>query len=166
VLDFLTLAQLLASLRHALRWSAYGFFFGYFYTRLPGHEPVRKALCLFLAILPVELLLLLAPAASPAASLPLAVLLKAGEVAAFTMGLGLTWEWHLAHSADLPWSEVRDLRSISSLAAPVMTVIVAAATAVATVLAGAATTSLLHAPVSGNLRVQQEYGQNGIPRGK
>ncbi|MFD5476136.1 hypothetical protein [Streptomyces hawaiiensis] len=52
------------------------------------------------------------------------------------MVLGLLWEWRLARAAALKWSQVRDFRRLSSITVPLGTVLVAA-TAFATVVAGA-----------------------------
>ncbi|MGY0069245.1 hypothetical protein ACWZEH_21150 [Streptomyces sp. QTS137] len=61
----------------------------------------------------------------------------AGQTFVVCMGLGLAWEGWLARAAALKWSQVRDLRRLSSVTVPLGTVLVAVATAFATVVAGA-----------------------------
>ncbi|MFD5158454.1 hypothetical protein ACFWMJ_10335 [Streptomyces hawaiiensis] len=61
----------------------------------------------------------------------------AGQILVPCMVLGLLWEWRLARAAALKWSQVRDFRRLSSITVPLGTVLVAAATAFATVVAGA-----------------------------
>ena len=61
----------------------------------------------------------------------------AGQTLVVCMGLGLAWEWWLARAAALKWSQVRNFRRLSSITVPLGTALVAAATAFATVVAGA-----------------------------
>ncbi|MER7898639.1 hypothetical protein ABTX62_21660 [Streptomyces sp. NPDC096046] len=61
----------------------------------------------------------------------------AGQTFVVCMGLGLAWEWWLARAAALKWSQVRNFRRLSSITVPLGTVLVAAVTAFATVVAGA-----------------------------
>ncbi len=62
-------------------------------------------------------------------------------------GLGLFWEWRTSRTALLRWSQLRDFRSVGALVTPVTTVLVAAATAIATGLGGAAVSAILNSPV-------------------
>ena len=144
----LSLVQVAALARHAFRWVSYGLFYGYFYPRIAGSDPIRKAAFLIVAILPPELLLLLSPRTSAEANLGVAALLRTGVIVYFCIGLGLTWEVRLSYAAGLPWSMVRNLRSFASLGTPLTALLVATTTAVATVVAGPAAAALLHAPVS------------------
>lgn len=139
----MSLAQLLTVVLHMLRWVVYGAFYGYFYTRLPGHLPVVKSTFFFLAILLPELILI--PLSTPYTTRDAitVLLLRTGAVVVFCYGLGLSWEIRLARLAGMPWNGLRDLRRLSTVTAPAITVIVAVATTVATALAGAATVAML-----------------------
>jgi hypothetical protein len=136
----------LGEISQALRfghWALYGFVFGYFYTLLRGLTPIGKAGMLFLVVLPAEIL--------PMATLTvdaqytrdpswtdMAVACGglAGQTFVVCMGLGLCWEWWLARAAAMKWSQVRNFRRLSSITVPAGTILVAAATAFATVVAG------------------------------
>jgi hypothetical protein len=142
-------AQTLSIVRHSVRWVAYGFFYGFFYTRIRGSEPIRKALFLMLAIIPPELLLLMhiQTQYTTPTHIGIAILIRVGEILAFCIVLGLVWERRMTSAAGLPWMVVRDFRQASALAAPATAVLVAAATTVSTALAGAAIASILHGTV-------------------
>ncbi|MDX6349782.1 MAG: hypothetical protein QOF84_4572 [Streptomyces sp.] len=138
--------QILDLLRHSLRWTAYGFVYGYFFPLLPGRTPLAKAGALIAAMVLPETLLVLIPQATGSADVGLAVLLRLGETVTFGMFLGLWWERRIAVAGQVPWAAVRNLRSATALGAPATAVVVAVATTVATALAGAATVALLHSP--------------------
>jgi hypothetical protein len=161
LLPELTLGQLLALAEHTLRWSAYGAFFGYFCTRLPGRTPVMKGQFLLAALLVPELLLLFYPYSRQVTNLGLASGLRIGWLIVFCLVLGMYWEWHLVSRAGVQWRLVRSFRSWASLTAPVTAVVVAAATAVATVLAGAAAVSMTQPPTDGTLQQQSSYSVPG-----
>ena len=69
----------------------------------------------------------------------------AGQTFVVCMGLGLAWEWWPARAAALKWSQVRNFRRLSSVTVPLGTVL-AAATAFATVVAGARAQQELQPP--------------------
>lgn len=145
-LPSLATVQILDLVRHALRWAAYGFVYGYFYPLLPGRAPLGKAAALMGAVALPEVLLVFFPQAAGDGRVAVALLLRIGEVTAFGLLLGLWWERRTAVAARLPWAAVRNLRSLAALGAPSAAVAVAVATAAATVLAGAATAGLLRTP--------------------
>ncbi|WP_460061245.1 hypothetical protein [Streptomyces sp. YKOK-I1] len=161
LLPELTLGQLLALAEHTLRWSAYGAFYGYFSTRLPGRTPVMKAQFLLAALLVPELLLLFYPYSRQVTDLGLASGLRVGWLIVFCLVLGMYWEWRLVARAGVQWRLVRSFRSWASLTAPVTAVVVAAATAVATVLAGAAAVSMTQQPTDGGSLQQQSSYSSG-----
>jgi hypothetical protein len=144
--------QLVAVIVHTMRWLAYAAVFGLFYPLLRGRNPIRKASTLMLLVLPAELLSVLSsinPSTSGSTgitTLPqmfLALAIRAGQVVVFCLSLGLAWERWLAARAGYRWYRLRNVRSIRALAAPLGTVLVAAATAFATAIAGAAVVALL-----------------------
>ncbi|MEU1184693.1 hypothetical protein ABZ464_45200 [Streptomyces sp. NPDC005820] len=165
LLPELTLGQLLALAEHTLRWSAYGAFYGYFSTRLPGRTPVMKAQSLLAALLVPELLLLFYPYSRQVTDLGLASGLRIGWLIVFCLVLGMYWEWRLVARAGVQWRLVRSFRSWASLTAPVTAVVVAAATAVATVLAGAAAVSMTQQPTDGGSLQQQSSYSSGSSSG-
>jgi hypothetical protein len=136
----------LGEVSQALRfghWAVYGFIFGYFYTLLRGHTPIGKAGVLVLVVLPAEILPMVTLTVDPQytrnpswtdTAVTCGVL--AGQTFVVCMGLGLGWEWWLARTAAMKWSQVRNFRRLSSITVPAGTVLVAAATAFATVVAG------------------------------
>lgn len=139
----MTTATLLQALARLLRWIAYGGVFGLFYPVLRGDSPTAKGGFLVLALLPSELLSMATAPYSPAQTVWYALLIRTGQVAVLSIGLGLWWERRLARAAGLRWGQLRDFRSFGALVTPVTTVLVAAATTVATTLAGAAVGTLL-----------------------
>ncbi|GGV20806.1 hypothetical protein GCM10010260_71130 [Streptomyces filipinensis] len=118
-------------------WLAHGFVYGYLYPWIRGSGPVAKAGRLWAAMAPVQLLLLWPRLRLPLDQAVLTVFLLLAQTAVLALGLGLYWEVRLVHRADLLWGHVRNFRRLSSLAAPVSTVLVAAVTAAVTVLATA-----------------------------
>ncbi|WP_216588931.1 hypothetical protein [Streptomyces brasiliscabiei] len=136
----------LDALSKALRfghWALYGFVFGYFYALLRGVTPVGKAALLMLALVPAEMLLMLPLTIDPQytadpswTGMVAACGGVAGQTVVVCMGLGLGWEWWLARAAGMKWSQVRNFRRLSSITVPAGTVLVAAATAFATTVAG------------------------------
>ena len=64
------------------------------------------------------------------------VAIVVGEVALVCIGLGLYWEWRVMHLAGEPWARVRNVRSVRSLATPLLAVVIAAGTTAATSAAG------------------------------
>lgn len=118
-------------------WLAHGFVYGYLYPWIRGSGPVAKAGRLWAAMAPVQLLLLWPRLRLPLDQAALTVFLLLAQTAVLALGLALYWEVRLVHRADLLWGHVRNFRRLSSLAAPVSTVLVAAVTAAVTVLATA-----------------------------
>jgi hypothetical protein len=163
LLPELTLGQLLVLLEHTLRWSAYGAFFGYFCTRLPGRTPVMKSQFLLGALLVPELLLLFFPYSRQVTDLGLASGLRVGWLIVFCLVLGMYWEWHLVRLAGLPWRLVRSFRTLATLTAPVTAVVVATVTAVATGLTGAASVAVTQQPTNGTLQVETAYSVSTGP---
>ncbi|KUN89048.1 hypothetical protein AQJ66_06210 [Streptomyces bungoensis] len=124
-------------------WALYGFVFGCFYPRLRGATPVAKAVVLLLAVMPIEVLpavmLAVDPQYSAAPSwraLVLACAGTAGQSFVVCVGMGLVWEARLARIAGVSWRQLRDFRRVAAVTLPAGTVVVAAATAFATALAG------------------------------
>ncbi|MEV6534926.1 hypothetical protein AB0M86_35995 [Streptomyces sp. NPDC051639] len=118
-------------------WLAHGFTYGYLYPWIRGRGPVSKAGWLWAVMTPVQLLLLKPRLRLPFDQAALTVFLLLAQSAVMALGLALFWEVRLVHRADLLWGHVRNFRRLSSLAAPVSTVLVAAVTAAVTVLATA-----------------------------
>lgn len=120
---------------NALRWSLYGFVYGYAYSWLRGGTPIGKALCLLAVVLPAELAELLYQDLEPG-RFGISLLLTAGNCLAVFLVLGLYWEARLVRAAGLRWGQIRNFRSLSATAVPATTVLVAAATALATAMVG------------------------------
>lgn len=113
---------------------AFGFLFGYFYPRVRGTQPMSKALHLMAAALATELSGYLSALVEPdlgAMDKLQLVAIVVGEAALVCIGLGLYWEWRIMHLAGEPWARVRNLRSVRSLATPVLAVTIAAITTAA-----------------------------------
>ncbi|WP_329212971.1 hypothetical protein OG352_00115 [Streptomyces sp. NBC_01485] len=137
------LTEISKALRFA-HWALYGFVFGYYYALLRGGTPIAKAAMLMVTLLPAELLAMIVLTVDPQyttnpswTDMALACGGLAGQTFVVCMGLGLCWEWWLARAAAMKWSQVRNFRRLSSITVPLGTVLVAAATAFATVVAGA-----------------------------
>ncbi|MFD5267919.1 hypothetical protein [Streptomyces sp. NPDC058335] len=79
--------------------------------------------------------------------------LRIGWLIVFCLVLGMYWEWRPVARAGVQWRLVRSFRSWGSLTAP--------ATAVATVLAGAAAVSMTQQPTDGTLQQQSSYSAPG-----
>ncbi|MCQ4208305.1 hypothetical protein [Streptomyces longispororuber] len=118
-----------------LRWPLYGFLYGYFYSWLRGGTPLGKAMCLLAVVLPAELTALLHQGKDPG-EFAITLLLTTGDCLAVFLVLGLYWEARQVRAAGLRWGQIRNFRSLSTLAVPATTVVVAAATALATALVG------------------------------
>ncbi|HEX4815544.1 MAG TPA: hypothetical protein VFV66_22600 [Nonomuraea sp.] len=125
--------------RYLITLPAFGFLFGYFYPRVRGTQPMTKALHLTAAALLTELSGYVSTLAEPdigAVDKAQVVAIVVGQVMLVCVGLGLFWEWRIMHLADEPWARVRNLRSIRSLAAPTLALMLAAGTTAATSAAG------------------------------
>lgn len=125
--------------RYLLTLPAFGFLFGYFYPRIRGTQPMTKALHLMAAALVTELSAYLPTLFEPdvgAADKVQVMAIVVGEVALVCIGLGLYWEWRIMHLAGEPWARVRNIRSVRSLATPLLAVVIAAGTTAATSAAG------------------------------
>ncbi|HUR07441.1 MAG TPA: hypothetical protein VM347_33195, partial [Nonomuraea sp.] len=125
--------------RYLLTLPAFGFLFGYFYPRIRGTQPMTKALHLMAAALVTELATYLPTLFEPDIGVADKVQVTAivvGEVALVCIGLGLYWEWRVMHLAGEPWARVRNIRSVRSLATPLLAVVIAAGTTAATSAAG------------------------------
>ncbi|WP_433516135.1 hypothetical protein ACQP2T_11555 [Nonomuraea sp. CA-143628] len=125
--------------RYLLTLPAFGFVFGYFYPRVRGTQPMTKALHLMAAALVTELSAYLPTLFEPDIGVAVKVQVVAivvGEVALVCIGLGLYWEWRVMHLAGEPWARVRNVRSVRSLATPLLAVVIAAGTTAATSAAG------------------------------
>lgn len=149
--------------RHLAQWLGYALLFGYFYPLLRGRTPVVKALALSLTALAAEIPPILAALSDVAdfssRDLVAAVAIRTGQVIVFCFVLGLAWERRLGQLAGFTWDRLRNIRSIRALAAPVTTVAIAAATALATALAGVVVTGLL---TTGSNQVP-EFSPSGNP---
>ncbi|MFI7703497.1 hypothetical protein [Nonomuraea sp. NPDC049480] len=125
--------------RYLITLPAFGFLFGYFYPRVRGTQPMTKALHLAAAALLTELSGYLSTLVEPdigALDKAQVVGIVVGQVMLVCVGLGLFWEWRIMHLADEPWARVRNLRSVRSLAAPTLALVLAAGTTAATSAAG------------------------------
>ncbi|NUR90492.1 MAG: hypothetical protein HOY71_40990 [Nonomuraea sp.] len=135
--------------RYLLALPAFGFFYGYFYPLIRGTQPMTKALNLMAAALVTELSgylpTLFQPDPSAADKLQVAAIVI-GEVAMVFIGLGLYWEWRIMHLAGEPWGRVRNIRSIRSLGAPLLAILIAFGTAAATTAAGQTVSRILQGP--------------------
>ncbi|NUR40805.1 MAG: hypothetical protein HOV73_12040 [Streptomyces sp.] len=121
---------------YALRWAVYGFVYGYVYSWLRGGSPIGKSLCLLAVVLPAELAQLLYQGLEPR-HFAVQLLLTTGNCLAIFLILGLYWEARLVRVAGLRWGQIRNFRSLAAAAVPATTVLVAAATALATAMVGA-----------------------------
>lgn len=144
--------QLVILAAHTTRWLVYAGLYGLFYPLLRGRNPISTAGTLILLVLPAELLSVLSsinPSQTDGAgitTLPqmfLALAIRTGQVGVLGLFLGLAWERRLALLAGHPWSRLRNVRSLRALAAPVGTVLVAAATTFGTAFASTAVAGLL-----------------------
>lgn len=129
-----------------LRWSVYGLAFGYFYPLVRGQNPIAKAIVLWVAILPIEVIPLLDSTWDYSGDLATASIIRAAQLLAFAIGLGLVWEMRIMRAAELPWSLIRNFSNLKSLGTPVTAIILAAATAAATVLASSTVSTILKPP--------------------
>ncbi|MGW0579162.1 hypothetical protein ACWD25_25070 [Streptomyces sp. NPDC002920] len=120
---------------YALRWSLYGFVYGYAYSWVRGGSPLGKAMCLLAVVLAAELAQLLYRGLKPDA-FGISLLLTTGNCLAVFLVLGLYWEARMVRAAGLRWGQIRNFRSLSTIAVPASTVVVAAATALATAMVG------------------------------
>ncbi|MGH3389142.1 MAG: hypothetical protein ACRDOO_09730 [Actinomadura sp.] len=127
---------------YLLRWMAYGLIYGYFYPLLRGNNPIGKAFALWVTILPIEVIPLFDQSWA-LDNLVQAAVIRTAQLLAFTIGLGLVWEMRAMHAAGFPWGWLRNIRNLRSLGTPVGAVVLAAATAAATVLASSAVSALL-----------------------
>ncbi|MFI6793401.1 hypothetical protein ACIBG4_39335 [Nonomuraea sp. NPDC050383] len=133
------LSSFVFDMRYLLTLPAFGFLFGYFYPRVRGTQPMTKALYLMAAALATELSGYLSALVEPdigGLDKVQVVAIVGGEVALVCIGLGLYWEWRLMHLAGEPWARVRNIRSVRSLATPLLAVVIAAVTTAATSAAG------------------------------
>lgn len=135
------------------RWIIYACIFGYYYPIIRGTSPTSKSFVLFMAVAISEVILLSGQLGSTGElavggelavdELVLPVALRLGQAAVLCFGLGLFWELRLVQAAGLGWGRIRDFRALRGLATPVVTVAIAAATTIATGIAGATLTSIV-----------------------
>ena len=130
------------------RWVAFAFIYGYFYPRLPGRTAVAKSGGVILAILVPRLADILVYAQPATGGLALPALVATAQCLVFGLSLGLLWEMRLARLADIPWTRVRNIRSLRAVAVPVTTISVAAAVAAATALTNYAMAPITTPPKS------------------
>jgi hypothetical protein len=133
------LSSFMFEARSLIALPTFGFLYGYFYPRVRGTQPMSKALHLMVAALVTELSgyvsTLVEPDLGPHLKVQV-VAIVVGEVALVSIGLGLYWEWRIMRLAGEPWARVRTLRSLRSLATPMLAVVIAVSTTVATSAAG------------------------------
>lgn len=133
------LSSFMFEARSLIALPTFGFLYGYFYPRVRGTQPMSKALHLMVAALVTELSgyvsTLVEPDLGPHLKVQV-VAIVVGEVALVSIGLGLYWEWRIMRLAGEPWARVRTLRSLRSLATPLLAVVIAVSTTVATSAAG------------------------------
>lgn len=140
---FYKVGQLADAAKAVLRWAAYAFLYGYFYPWIRGGTPLTKAYCLFLALLPAEVLPIVALSTDLGDDAVIAATIRFGQLTVFALALGLWWERRLVRAAGLNWYRIRDFRSARSLGAPLITIGIAVVTVVATTLATATVNSIL-----------------------
>jgi hypothetical protein len=128
------------------RWAVVAFVYGYFYPLLPGRTAVVKAVGITLAILVPRLTDLLIYSPPESGGLVIPTLIATAQCLTFGLSLGLLWEMRLARLADVPWTRVRNIRSLKAVAVPLTTVSVAAAVAAATTLTNYAMAPITIAP--------------------
>ncbi|WP_030509375.1 hypothetical protein [Microbispora rosea] len=125
---------------------AFGIVYGYFYPRVRGRSPITKGLFLAMAVLPPDIApswsFLVGDKASFLERLNV-VAIVLGDVALLGLGLGVLWEWRFMRAAGESWARIRNIRNLRSLAAPLTAIAIAAGTAAATSLAGAAVTEIV-----------------------
>lgn len=127
------IVDLLYALIGGCRWVVYGFFFGFFYTRLQGNGPMVKSALFGLAIAVPEIVLRIStPYVDNGGPSPWPTF---GTLAMFTISLGALWERRLALAADIPWARVRRLDSFRSLRTGLSGVVIAILTAAGVALA-------------------------------
>ena len=132
-----TLGFLLQSFLVVAQWPMYGFFFGYFYSRIRGWSGFAKALWFALALL-VPGLVLNALSMSPAAGWR-DLGLFALQVLIQSLLLGLANDIAMVRRHGFTWRTVADLHNLGAVTAWVSTLVLAIATAVATLLTTQAT---------------------------
>ncbi|GIH21774.1 hypothetical protein Aph01nite_00840 [Acrocarpospora phusangensis] len=151
--------------RFLIALPAFGLVYGYFYPRIRGELPITKGLFLMVAALVTELssyLPSLTDGSTDLADRLYVIAIVLGNTAILGLGLGLFWEWRLMRLAGEPWSRIRNVRNVRSLTAPLAAILIAAGTAAATSLAGAAATEIFQSP-SAEQTTGQTGGQTGPP---
>ncbi|MGW0651775.1 hypothetical protein ACWD4T_23655 [Streptomyces umbrinus] len=123
------------ALSYSARWPLYGFLYGYAYAWLRGRTPLAKAMYLLSVVLSTELAQLLYQDLDPD-QFGTRLLMSTGNCLAAFLILGLYWEARLVRAAGLRWGQIRNFRSLSTLAVPATAVLVAVATALATAVVG------------------------------
>jgi hypothetical protein len=141
-----------------------GFVFGFFYPRVRGTSPLGKALRLGVVALGVELstyLLNVGMNDLDARQKLSLLVIVIGQCALFSLGLGLLWEWRLTALAGESWARIRSGRSVQAVLAPVVAVLLAFGTTIATSLAGSAVTELLRPAPLPTATTSPEPGPTG-----
>ncbi|MFG2265176.1 hypothetical protein [Streptomyces sp. NPDC048720] len=122
-------------------WWFSAFSYGYLHPWIRGTGPLGKAACVFVVVWPLQLGLLVEDLDANFNQAAVWIMFLTAQNTLVTLGLGLYWEARMVRAAGLPWGQIRNFRRLSSLAVPSTTVLVAAATAVATVLGSSWATS-------------------------
>ncbi|MFI6815549.1 hypothetical protein ACIBG7_24290 [Nonomuraea sp. NPDC050328] len=133
------LSEVAFDARGLLSLPVFGFLYGYFYPKIRGTQPMTKALHLMAAATATELSAYLTALFEPdigAADKIQLIAIVVGQTSLACIGLGLYWEWRIMHLAGEPWGRVRNVRSVRSLATPLLAVVIAAGTTAATSVAG------------------------------
>ncbi|NUT43971.1 MAG: hypothetical protein HOV86_28645 [Thermoactinospora sp.] len=147
--------------RGLLALPVFGFLFGYFYPLLRGTQPMTKALYLMTAATATEISAYVTALFEPdigAIDKFQVIAIVVGQTALACIGLGLYWEWRLMHLAGEPWGRVRNVRSVRSLATPLIAVVIAAGTTAATTVAGKTVDRILRGDSITTGQVQNPQG--------
>jgi hypothetical protein len=142
-----TIATTIGVAAYLARWAVYASIFGYFYPLVQGRSPMGKSLALWAALLSIEIIPLF-DGTWDLNNLAIAIVIRAGQLLAFAMGLGIAWEVRAMRAAEFAWSRLRNIRNLRSLGPPAAAVVIAAATAAATVLASSTVSAILNPPAT------------------
>lgn len=135
----------LSVIKVLFRGVAFGALAGYYYPLLRGWNPIAKCAAL-LGVVAVADAVSFIDALDGTGDRLITTLIRLGVQVVLFLVLGLLWERRLMVLAGVPWVRLRDFRSVRALATPVTTILVAAATVLATALATAAVAPMIKQP--------------------
>jgi hypothetical protein len=137
--------ELLSTIRILFRGVIYGALTGYFYPLLRGSNPVQKFGSMLIVVAITEMVAFSSALNEPDSTLPTGIF-RLGTLIIFFLVMGLLWERRITVLANVPWTRLRDFRSLRALGTPATTVIIAGATVLITALAGALIAPLIQQP--------------------